>query len=67
MDNHEWYRGIDRFVYVPNKGIVGGSYDFYFKDPLPRDYKQVARRNINMAEFKKNIYDEKIMLAKEVR
>ncbi len=67
MDDHEWHRGIDRFVYVPNKGIVGGSYDFYFKDPLPKDYKRVARRNINMAEFKKNIYDEKIMLAKEVR
>lgn len=24
------YRGIDRFVYIPEKGIVGGSYDFYF-------------------------------------
>jgi len=24
------YRGIDRFLYIPDKGIVGGSYDFYF-------------------------------------
>ncbi|WP_157278749.1 hypothetical protein [Olivibacter sitiensis] len=24
------HRGIDRFVYVPGKGIIGGSFDFYF-------------------------------------
>ncbi|MFD2554387.1 hypothetical protein [Sphingobacterium tabacisoli] len=67
MDDHEWERGIDRFVYVPGKGIVGGSYDFYFKDPLSREYKPVARRKINMLEFKQNIFDEKVMLAKEVQ
>ncbi len=25
-----YYRGIDRFIYIPDKGIVGGSFDFLF-------------------------------------
>lgn len=67
MDDVEWQRGIDRFVYVSNKGIVGGSYDFYFKDSLPKQYPPLARRNINMLEFKNNILDEKIMLGREIK
>lgn len=66
MDDHEWERGIDRFIFVPGKGIVGGSYDFYFKDPLPKEHSSVVRRAINMLEFKKNILDERVMLAKEL-
>ncbi len=28
------HRGIDRFVYVPNVGIVAGSYDFWYQHKL---------------------------------
>lgn len=67
MDDLSWYRGIDRFLYIPAKGIVGGSYDFYFKDPLPKENPQIPRRNITMQKFKENILNEKIMLAEELK
>jgi hypothetical protein len=66
-DDLSWYRGIDRFLYIPGKGIVGGSYDFYFKDPLPKENPQIPRRNITMQKFKENILNEKIMLAEELK
>lgn len=56
-DNH--HRGIDRFVYIPEKGIVGGSYDFYFRDP----------RGFRIADtvLWQNIINEKVMIAKELK
>ncbi|MDO5608342.1 MAG: hypothetical protein Q4G08_07810 [Capnocytophaga sp.] len=60
-------RGIDRFAYIPGKGIVGGSYDFYFwfKNPRrTRKYKYEV--NLSPEQWKQNIYDEKIMWAKEL-
>lgn len=32
MDGLNKQRGVDRFLYVPNKGIVGGSFDFWFEN-----------------------------------
>lgn len=29
-EDYSYHRGIDRFAYIEGKGIVGGSYDFYF-------------------------------------
>jgi len=29
-DGYNLHRGVDRFIYMPNKGIVAGSYDFWF-------------------------------------
>ncbi len=56
-DNH--HRGIDRFVYIPEKGIVGGSYDFYFRDP----------RGFRIADtvLWQNIINEKVMIAEELK
>ncbi|WP_336667596.1 hypothetical protein [Elizabethkingia anophelis] len=56
-DNH--HRGIDRFVYIPEKGIVGGSYDFYFRNP----------RGFRIADtvLWQNIINEKVMIAEELK
>ncbi|KUG13995.1 hypothetical protein AMC91_01715 [Elizabethkingia miricola] len=53
------HRGIDRFVYIPGKGIVGGSYDFYFRDP----------RGFRIADtvLWQNIINEKVMIAEELK
>ncbi|MCL8000570.1 hypothetical protein M8994_20480, partial [Brucella sp. 21LCYQ03] len=53
---YEVDRGIDRFVYIPGKGIVGGSFDFYF-------YYHRNIINLNMAKFRDNIYSERVMIA----
>lgn len=52
---YESERGIDRFVYVPDKGIVGGSFDFYF-------YFHKKEIGLDLTQFTKNIKDEKVML-----
>ncbi|MCT3703821.1 hypothetical protein HZQ89_15550 [Elizabethkingia anophelis] len=63
IDGYNVNRGIDRFVYIPTKGIVGGSYDFYFW------YLQGANKNnkaiVNM--LWDNIINEKIMIAEELK
>lgn len=64
-DGYNEYRGIDRFLYLPNKGIIGGSYDFYFR----------FKPNISSNEYYtapngllwNNIINEKIMIAKELK
>lgn len=54
---YEVERGIDRFVYVPDKGIVGGSFDFYFHR------KEIG---FNLVQFAKNIKEEKVMLPTKI-
>lgn len=56
--DYEVDRGIDRFIYVPGKGIVGGSFDFYF-------YFHRRKIGFTIADFIENIRKEKIMLAEE--
>ncbi|MCT3760644.1 hypothetical protein HZQ19_02535 [Elizabethkingia anophelis] len=53
------YRGIDRFVYIPEKGIVGGSYDFYFR--YEKGY------GISSIILWDNIINEKVMIAEELK
>jgi len=53
-------RGIDRFVYVPGKGIVGGSFDFYF-------YFYRKKLPIKYSDFLNNVKEEKVMIAPEFK
>jgi len=55
-DIYEIDRGIDRFVYLPGRGIVGGSFDFYF-------YFNKKKLPIKYTDFMNNIKEEKVMLA----
>ena len=54
-------QGIDRFIYIPKKGIVGGSYDFYFTN-IPR-----SSQLITSARLWDNIINERIMIAEELK
>ena len=65
QDGYNVYRGIDRFLYIPNKGIVGGSYDFYFK--LKPKISTDDYYTISNDKLWENIIDEKIMFAKELK
>lgn len=47
--DYAYHRGIDRFAYIEGKGIVGGSYDFYF-DQHPKDFKRMIRKDIMWAK-----------------
>ncbi|WP_143054017.1 hypothetical protein [Parapedobacter koreensis] len=58
-DGWNVHRGIDRFIYIPNRGIVAGSYDFYFRFKNPRDYSE--------EEWRQDILKEKVMLAEELK
>lgn len=52
----DFERGIDRFVYLPMKGIVGGSFDFYF-------YFHRKELPIKYTDFINNIKEEKVIIA----
>ncbi|CEN34388.1 conserved exported hypothetical protein [Capnocytophaga cynodegmi] len=49
IGNYSYHRGIDRFAYIEGKGIVGGSYDFYF-DRTEDGFKRVVRYDIMWAK-----------------
>lgn len=53
--NYDFERGIDRFVYAPDKGIIGGSFDFYF-------YYHRKKLPIKYTDFLNNIKEEKVMI-----
>ncbi|MGJ1267026.1 hypothetical protein ACR78G_07540 [Sphingobacterium spiritivorum] len=55
-----WEQGIDRFIYIPDKGIVGGSFDFYF-------YYHRQKLGMTTLDFKNNIKQEKLMLAEQYK
>ncbi len=59
LHEYEFNRGIDRFVYLPGKGIVGGSFDFYF-------YFHRKKLPITYTDFLNNIKEEKVMMAEEL-
>ncbi|MDR2283823.1 MAG: hypothetical protein LBE37_11465 [Sphingobacterium sp.] len=52
---YELERGIDRFVYIPDSGIVGGSFDFYF-------YFHRKEIGLDLVRFIKNIKEEGVIL-----
>ncbi|AIM39257.1 hypothetical protein KO02_23130 [Sphingobacterium sp. ML3W] len=53
---YDFERGIDRFLYLPGKGIIGGSFDFYF-------YFHRKKLPIKYSDFIQNIKEEKLMIA----
>jgi len=68
VDGFNVKRGVDRFIFIPGKGIVGGAYDFYFVFDNP--WKPIAREKrytISQEQWLKNILDEKVMLAEELK
>ncbi|WP_242463817.1 hypothetical protein [Elizabethkingia anophelis] len=60
-DDYNKQRGIDRFVYIPEKGIIGGSYDFYF------EFNLAGKDKIPYDRFWNNIINEKVMIAEELK
>jgi hypothetical protein len=65
QDGYNEHRGIDRFLYIPKKGIVGGSYDFYFRlKPKISSNKYFTESDKKLWE---NIISEKIMIANELK
>ncbi|KGE14252.1 hypothetical protein [Sphingobacterium deserti] len=56
---YEIERGIDRFIYLPEKGIVGGSFDFYF-------YFHRKELGLTVKDFIDNIRAEKVMLDESI-
>ncbi|SEL99118.1 hypothetical protein SAMN05421740_12113, partial [Parapedobacter koreensis] len=68
-DGYNLHRGIDRFVYIPDKGIVGGSYDFYFlfEENWGFIEKGRDRHTKTRDELWQNVLEEKVMLAEELR
>ncbi|MEC3878772.1 hypothetical protein [Parapedobacter sp. 10938] len=67
-DGRNTQRGIDRFIYMPSKGIVGGSYDFYFFFKAKLDFTPDKDRYIiSMNQWQDNIMEEKVMLAEELK
>lgn len=67
-DGYNERRGIDRFVYIPNRGIVGGSYDFYFAfvPPLVR-YRKNSPIPVSDELLWQNILNERVMIAEELK
>lgn len=68
-DTYNLHRGIDRFIYMPGKGIVGGSYDFYFlfEENWGFIEKGRDRHAKTKDELWENILEEKVMLAEELK
>src|SRR5690554_182758 len=72
---YSYNRGVDRFIYMPDKGIVGGSYDFYFLVEFDRGWDRVfnikgdlrPRYRKTMDELWQNVIQEKVMLAEELK
>lgn len=64
-DGYDEHRGIDRFLYIPDKGIVGGSYDFYFR--LKPKISSNDYFTVSADDLWNNIINEKIMIAKELK
>lgn len=70
--SYSFHRGIDRLVYIPEKGIVGGSFDFYFLADLDRGWPGAVldlrpRHRKTREELWQNVIHEKVMLAEELR
>lgn len=65
IDGYNEHRGIDRFLYIPDKGIVGGSYDFYFR--LKPKISSNDYFTVSDYALWDNIMNEKIMIAKELK
>ncbi len=66
-DSYDVSQGLGRFIYIPGKGIIGGSYDFYFMT-LPGIYlnkpgEKIYSHRLTSDQWNENIINEKIMIA----
>lgn len=66
-DGWNKHRGVDRFIYVPGKGIVGGSYDFWFAFKPPLVEYKVKGMPVKAEKLWDNIINEKVMIAEELK
>lgn len=72
---YSYNRGVDRFIYIPNKGIVGGSYDFYFLVEFDTGWDHIFKPKRDLRpryrktkeELWQNVIEEKVMLAEEIK
>lgn len=69
---YSYNRGVDRFIYMPDKGIVAGSYDFYFLADLDKGWPDTnldlrPRHLKTKEEIWQNVIHEKVMLAEELK
>ena len=65
QDAYNEHRGIDRFLFIPKKGIVGGSYDFFFRLKPRSSSKKYFTESVT--HLWTNIIMEKIMIANELK
>lgn len=56
-DGYNTQRGVDRFLYIPELGIVGGSYDFWFAKNIK------GKAFVSLSD---NYLEEKVMLPIEI-
>jgi len=67
MDGWNVQRGIDRFVFLPGKGIVGGSFDFWFAFKPPMANYKIGGVPVKAKKMWDNIINERVMLAEELK
>lgn len=65
IDNWNFPRGAERYVFVPGKGIVGGSYDFWFrfKPSMVVNNDKFVPNEVLWS----NVVEEKVMIATELK
>jgi len=66
IDGYNYQRGVDRFLYIPKLGIVGGSYDFYFELKPRSIFKTNFTLPVDGERLWNNMINEKIMVAQEL-
>lgn len=68
---YSYATGINRFVYLPGKGIIAGSYDFFFRTAFPGSFMQDdyagVSNGLSAAEWEQNILEEKLIWAKDFK
>lgn len=63
-DYFRTHNGLGRFLFVPDVGVVGASFDFYFSFNFPQsNYPRYKRYGISMKEWENNILNEEVMIA----
>jgi hypothetical protein len=58
---------VDRFLYIPNFGIVGGSYDFYFELKPRTIFKTNFALPVGDELLWNNMINERLMIASELK
>ncbi|AZI67570.1 hypothetical protein EIB71_07795 [Kaistella daneshvariae] len=67
IDGYNYQRGVDRFLYIPNFGIVGGSYDFYFELKPRTIFKTNFALPVSDELLWNNMINERLMIASELK